>query len=85
MMEIKKMMTIRQAAEVFGLTAYAIRQLALNGAIPATRIGTNTKRGGKILVNAAGLENYLAAARLNCYDGAATGITEIGAVRAVSE
>ncbi len=53
------MMPLRAAAEKYGLSYYAVRLLALNGEIPAIRIGQ-----GKILVNAAGLESYLSSARL---------------------
>lgn len=55
----KVMLTLKQAAEIYGLSYYAVRQLALSGEIPAIRVGR-----GKILVNSDGLAKYLASARL---------------------
>ena len=58
-MTSKTMLTMRQAAEIYGLSYYAVRMLALSGEIPAIRVGK-----GKILVNADGLAEYLSTARL---------------------
>lgn len=55
----KVMLTLKQAAEIYGLSYYAVRMLALSGLIPAIRIGK-----GKILINAEGLADYLNTSRL---------------------
>ena len=59
MSEPRIMLTLREAAEVYGLSYYFLRQLALSGAIPAVRAGRS-----KILVNAEGLAAFLANSRL---------------------
>ena len=53
------MLTLREAAETFGLSYYFLRQLALRGTIPAVRAGRS-----KILINREGLTDYLANSRL---------------------
>ena len=53
------MLTLREAAEVFGLSYYHLRQLALSGTVPAVRAGRS-----KILVNRDGLAAFLANSRL---------------------
>ena len=53
------MLTLREAAEAFGLSYYFLRQLALSGSIPAVRAGRS-----KILVNRDGLTAFLANSRL---------------------
>lgn len=53
------MLSLREAAEVYGLSYYFLRQLALSGTIPAVRAGRS-----KILVNSEGLAAFLANARL---------------------
>ena len=74
---MNKMLTLKQAAETYGLSYYAVRQLALSGAIPAIRIGK-----GKILVNENGLSEYLTSTRLTDYHGnepeAVSGIRILG-------
>lgn len=73
----KPMITLKQAAEMYGLSYYATRQLALAGTIPAIRIGK-----GKIFVNSDGLAEYLNTARLtdrvNDEPQTIRGIREIG-------
>ena len=59
MSETRIMLTLREAAEAFGLSYYYLRQLALSGTIPAVRAGRS-----KILVNSDRLADYLANARL---------------------
>lgn len=59
MSDSRVMLTLREAAEVFGLSYYHLRQLALSGTVPAVRAGRS-----KILVNAEGLAAFLANSRL---------------------
>lgn len=59
MNDTRIMITLREAAEAFGLSYYYLRQLALSGTVPAVRAGRS-----KILVNAEGLAAFLANARL---------------------
>ena len=54
------MLTLREAAEIFGLSYYYLRQLALSGTIPAIRAGRS-----KILINREGLAAFLANSRLS--------------------
>lgn len=58
-MNNKIMLSLREAAEAFGLSYFFLRQLALSGTIPAVRAGHS-----KILVNREGLAAYLSNSRL---------------------
>jgi excisionase family DNA binding protein len=53
-----KMLTITQAAQATGASAYAVRKWAKNGTISAARVGS------KILVNMQSLTDYLNNSRL---------------------
>lgn len=57
------MKPLKTAADVFGLSYYHVRQLALSGKISAVRAGAEGSRG-KILVNIDSLSAYLSRARL---------------------
>ena len=55
---------LKTAAEMFGLSYYAVRGLALSGKIVAVRVGGDGSRG-KILVNIDALSAYLNRTRLD--------------------
>ena len=58
-----RMEPLKAAAEMFGLSYYAARNLVLSGKVPAIRLGTDGSRG-KILVNCDALTAYLNCAKI---------------------
>ncbi len=70
---IPQMCGIDQIAEMFGISRYYARQLALSGKVAAVRVGR-----GKILVNADSVADFFGAARL--HDAAADERTQIVAI-----
>ena len=59
-----RMVPLKAAAEMFGLSYYAVRGLALSGKIVAIRVGGDESRG-KILVNIDALSAYLNRSKLD--------------------
>ena len=68
-----RMEKLKTAAELFGLSYYAVRQLVLSGTVPAVRLGGSGSRG-KLLINCDALSEYLNKATLQSTENLPTAV-----------